>query len=99
MVLVPGKLGIKKIESENGDGERQAISIHKGMNFGSAATLLLKGEQIYIGYNEIIYCESEESAMDLFIILDGVLSVGEKVEEVVTRAQEVIETIFMQETV
>ena len=97
MVLVPGKFGIMRIKSQHNDGDRQAISIYKGMNFGDAVTLLLKDDKIYIGYNEAIHCVSEKAALNLFIMLDTVLVTGEDSGKVVEQMLESAQEFFFQE--
>jgi len=96
MLLVVGKFGIENIRNSNTGAGRSAISIIKGMELGGGP-LHVQDETVCVGYNEEIICKTSEDALELAILIDGILSTGEKAETVVDRVEDVVKNLFFQE--
>jgi hypothetical protein len=54
---------------------------------------------INLGYNEQIYLETEEQAMKLFKIIQGIIVKGIEAENVIENMMDAMKTIFFQDQI
>jgi hypothetical protein len=97
MILEVGQFGITKMQNTNTSRLRKAIMVYKDMEI--SGIISLDNNIINLGYNEQIYLETEEQAMKLFKIIQGIIVKGIEAENVIENMMDAMKTIFFQDQI
>ena len=97
MILEVGQFGITKMQNTNTSRLRKAIMVYKDMEL--SGIISLDNNIINLGYNEQIYLETEEQAMKLFKIIQGIIVKGIEAEDIIENMMNAMKTIFFQDEI
>ena len=97
MILEVGQFGITKMQNTNTSRLRKAIMVYKDMEL--SGIISLDNNIINLGYNEQIYLETEEQAMKLFKIIQGIIVKGIEAEDIIENMMNAMKTIFFQDQI
>lgn len=95
MILTVGQFGITKMQNKNTTRLRKAIMIYKDMDI--TGIISMDDNVINLGYNEQIILETEEQALMLFKIIQGVMVKGIEAENVIDNMMDAMKTVFFQD--
>ena len=97
MILEVGQFGITKMQNTNTSRLRKAIMVYKDMEI--SGIISLDNNIINLGYNEQVYLETEEQAMKLFKIIQGIIVKGIEAEDIIENMMNAMKTIFFQDQI
>ena len=97
MILTVGQFGITKMQNTNTSRLRKVIMIYKDMDI--TGIISMDDNVINLGYNEQIFLETEEQALMLFKIIQGVIVKGIEAENVIDNMMDAMKTIFFQDQI
>ena len=97
MILTVGQFGITKMENTNTSRLRKVIMIYKDMPI--VGIISMDDNVINLGYNEQIFLETEEQALMLFKIIQGIIVKGIEAENVIDNMMDAMKTIFFQDQI
>ena len=95
MILTVGQFGITKMQNTNTSRLRKVIMIYKDMDI--TGIISMDDNVINLGYNEQIFLETEEQALMLFKIIQGIIVKGIEAENVIDNTMDAMKTIFFQD--
>ena len=95
MILTVGQFGITKMQNTNTSRLRKVIMIYKDMDI--TGIISMDENVINLGYNEQIFLETEEQALMLFKIIQGIIVKGIEAENVIDNMMDAMKTIFFQD--
>ena len=95
MILTVGQFGITKMQNTNTSRPRKVIMIYKDMDI--TGIISMDDNVINLGYNEQIFLETEEQALMLFKIIQGIIVKGIEAENVIDNMMDAMKTIFFQD--
>ena len=95
MILEVGKFGITKMKNTNTSRLRKVIMIYKDMDI--TGIISMDDNVINLGYNEQIFLETEEQALMLFKIIQGIIVKGIEAEDVIENMTQAMKTVFFQD--
>ena len=97
MILTVGQFGITKMQNTNTSRLRKVIMIYKDMDI--TGIISMDENVINLGYNEQIFLETEEQALMLFKIIQGIIVKGIEAENVIDNMMDAMKTIFFQDQI
>ena len=97
MILEVGQFGITKMQNTNTSRLRKVIMIYKDMDI--TGIISMDDNVINLGYNEQIFLETEEQALMLFKIIQGIIVKGIEAENVIDNMMDAMKTIFFQDQI
>ena len=97
MILTVGQFGITKMQNTNTTRLRKVIMIYKDMDI--TGIISMDDNVINLGYNEQIFLETEEQALMLFKIIQGIIVKGIEAENVIENMMDAMKTIFFQDQI
>ena len=97
MILTVGQFGITKMQNTNTLRLRKVIMIYKDMDI--TGIISMDDNVINLGYNEQIFLETEEQALMLFKIIQGIIVKGIEAENVIDNMMDAMKTIFFQDQI
>ena len=97
MILEVGQFGITKMQNTNTSRLRKAIMVYKDMDI--TGIISMDDNVINLGYNEQIFLETEEQALMLFKIIQGIIVKGIEAENVIENMMDAMKTIFFQDQI
>ena len=97
MILEVGQFGITKMQNTNTSRLRKEIMVYKDMEL--SGIISLDNNIINLGYNEQIFLETEEQALMLFKIIQGIIVKGIEAENVIDNMMDAMKTIFFQDQI
>ena len=97
MILTVGQFGITKMQNTNTSRLRKVIMIYKDMDI--TGIISMDNNIINLGYNEQIFLETEEQALMLFKIIQGIIVKGIEAENVIDNMMDAMKTIFFQDQI
>ena len=95
MILTVGQFGITKMQNTNTLRLRKVIMIYKDMDI--TGIISMDDNVINLGYNEQIFLETEEQALMLFKIIQGIIVKGIEAENVIDNMMDAMKTVFFQD--
>ena len=97
MILTVGQFGITKMQNTNTSRLRKVIMIYKDMDITGIISMV--DNVINLGYNEQIFLETEEQALMLFKIIQGIIVKGIEAENVIDNMMDAMKTVFFQDQI
>src|SRR5574344_253721 len=97
MILTVGQFGITKMQNTNTSRLRKVIMIYKDMAI--TGIISMDDNVINLGYNEQIFLETEEQALMLFKIIQGIIVKCIEAENVIDNMMDAMKTIFFQDQI
>ena len=97
MILTVGQFGITKMQNTNTSRLRKVIMIYKDMDI--TGIISMDDNVINLGYNEQIFLETEEQALMLFKIIQGIIVKGIEAENIIDNMMDAMKTIFFQDQI
>ena len=97
MILEVGKFGITKMKKTHTSRLRKVIMIYKDMDI--TGIISMDDNVINLGYNEQIFLETEEQALMLFKIIQGIIVKGIEAEDIIENMMNAMKTIFFQDQI
>ena len=97
MILTVGQFGITKMQNTNTLRLRKVIMIYKDMDI--TGIISMDDNVINLGYNEQIFLETEEQALMLFKIIQGIIVKGIEAENVIDNMMDAMKTVFFQDQI
>ena len=99
MILEVGQFGITQMKNTHSSHKRDMIMICKDMDI--SGIISVTDNVINLGYNEQIFLETEEQALMLFKIIQGIIVKGIEAENVIENMMEnmmdAMKTVFFQD--
>ena len=97
MILEVGQFGITQMKNTHSSHKRDMIMICKDMDI--TGIISMDDNVINLGYNEQIFLETEEQALMLFKIIQGIIVKGIEAENVIDNMMDAMKTIFFQDQI
>ena len=97
MILEVGQFGITQMKNTHSSHKRDMIMICKDMDI--TGIISVTDNVINLGYNEQIFLETEEQALMLFKIIQGIIVKGIEAENVIDNMMDAMKTIFFQDQI
>lgn len=97
MILEVGQFGITQMKNTHSSHKRDMIMICKDMDI--TGIISVTDNVINLGYNEQIFLETEEQALMLFKIIQGIIVKGIEAENVIDNMMDAMKTIFFQDEI
>ena len=97
MILEVGQFGITQMKNTHSSHKRDMIMICKDMDI--TGIISVTDNVINLGYNEQIFLETEEQALMLFKIIQGIIVKGIEAENVIENMMDAMKTIFFQDQI
>lgn len=97
MILEVGQFGITQMKNTHSSHKRDMIMICKDMDI--SGIISVTDNVINLGYNEQIFLETEEQALMLFKIIQGIIVKGIEAENVIDNMMDAMKTIFFQDQI